>query len=195
MTLCDACGERSSLPCDAMPSVIAVFGSSTVAPEEPRYADGVTCGRLLAEAGYAVATGGYGGLMEAVSRGAADAGGPVYGITAPEAFPDRPGANAFVDREISALSITERIHRILTLSSACIALDGSIGTLTELVMAWNVAYVDRLAGRPPKPIVAVGERWAGVVSFLAEQAETDESLVACTPTVTEAVEIIRSSVA
>jgi len=177
-----------------MPAIIAVFGSSTVMPEAPGYVAGVECGRLLARAGYAVATGGYGGLMEAVSRGAAGAGAPVYGITAPEAFPDRPGANAFVDREIPAPSITERIHRILSLSSGSIALDGSIGTLTELVVAWNVAYVDRLSERTAKPIVAVGGLWAEVVSFLTERTATDDELVVCVPTVGEAVEIIRSKV-
>jgi hypothetical protein len=178
-----------------MAPIIAVFGSSTVPPDDPRFDEGIECGRLLAGAGYAVATGGYGGVMEAVSRGASEAGGVVYGVTAPESFPDRPGANAYVAEEIPAPTITERIHRMISLADGFIALEGSIGTLTELVMAWNVAYVDRLAGRPAKPVAAVGNRWADVVTRLVPQIATDGDLVACVPTAGEAVGIIRAAVA
>ena len=143
--------------------VIAVFGSSAGRPGEPGYEEARACGRLLAEAGYAVATGGYAGTMEACSRGAAEAGARVIGVTAPAAFPGRSGANAWVGEEWPAATITERIHHILAISAAGITLDGSIGTLTELMVAWNVAYIARLGGLPPKPVIAVGPSWAALV--------------------------------
>lgn len=161
--------------------VVAVFGSSAGRPGEPAYEAARECGRLLAQAGYTVATGGYGGTMEAASRGAADAGGRVIGVTAPAAFPGRPGANPWVQVEIPTATLTERIHVMLTGSAACVALDGSIGTLTELVMAWNLAFVAGLGGIPPQPVIAVGPNWAAVVDYLARTTGSDPSLVTLVP--------------
>lgn len=174
-------------------AVIAVFGSSASQPGDGHWEEGFRCGRLLAEAGYDVVTGGYGGLMEAVSEGAASAGGRVMGVTVPTAFPDRPGANRFVTEELRAASLTERIHELTDVSDASIALHGSIGTLTELLVAWNLAYVDRFT-RDPKPVIAVGDRWRPVVASLVEAVDTDGSLVTCVGTVDEAVEVVRDRV-
>jgi uncharacterized protein (TIGR00725 family) len=173
-------------PPPAETPVIAVFGSSGGCPGEPGYEAARTCGRLLAEAGYGVATGGYGGTMEACSRGAAEAGGRVIGVTAPGAFPQRAGANAWVAEELPAATITERLHTIMSLSAAAITLDGSIGTLTELLVAWNIAYIDRLAGLTPKPVLAVGPAWARLVPELATTIATDPSLVTLVPDVAAA---------
>jgi uncharacterized protein (TIGR00725 family) len=167
--------------------VVAVFGSSAGAPGDAGYEEARACGRLLAAAGYVVATGGYGGTMEAASRGAAEAGGRVVGVTAPAAFPGRLGANAWVDEEWPAPTITERIHHILAISAAVITLDGSIGTLTELMVAWNIAYIDRLAGREPRPVIAVGPSWASLVPRLAADIDTDASLVTLAPDAAAAV--------
>lgn len=172
-----------------MPPIVTVFGSSTSLPGDGWFERGLRCGRLLAEAGYTVATGGYAGLMEAVSRGASEAGARVIGVTSPAAFPGRPGANAWVDEEIPADTLPERIRRMVEMSDAFIALDGSIGTLTELLMVWNVAYVDALGGRPTKPVVAVGERWEALVPHLVSLLGTDGS-VSCTPDVDTAVDQI-----
>lgn len=172
--------------------VVSVFGSSTLPPGSPDYADGVACGRLLAEAGYAVATGGYGGAMEAVSRGAAAAGGRVIGVTAPGVFPDRAGANRWVAEERPAATLTERIHDMVALSAAFIALDGSIGTLTELLVAWNVAYVEAHFGDGARPVIAVGPRWERLVPELAGTLATDGALVVCVPDTAAAVaEVVR----
>ena len=74
-------------------NVVAVFGASSPRPGDDSYDVGVRCGRLLAEAGFAVATGGYAGLMEAVSLGARQVGGRVFGVTVPDVVPDRPGGH------------------------------------------------------------------------------------------------------
>ncbi len=174
--------------------VIAVFGSSAGRPGDPGYEEARTCGRLLAEAGYAVATGGYAGTMEACSRGAAEAGGRVIGVTAPAAFPGRSGANAWVGEEWPAPTITERIHHILAISAGCITLDGSIGTLTELMVAWNIAFIAGLAAAPSKPVIAVGPSWAALVPDLAARLATDASLVTLAPDAAEAVAEVRRRV-
>jgi len=99
-----------------------------------------------------------------------------------------------VGEELPAPTITERIHRILSISAACITLDGSIGTLTELMVAWNVAFIARLAGDPEKPVIAVGPSWASLVPYLARAIDTDPSLVTLAPDVAEAVAEVRRRV-
>lgn len=173
-------------------SFVAVFGASRVEPTSDGYAEGVRLGRLLAEAGLAVATGGYGGVMEAVSRGARDAGGRVIGITAPTVFPDRPGANPHVTEERRAASLVERIHELTSGAAAAIALPGSLGTATELMVAWNLAFVARFTGDRPLPVITVGEPWMGLVPELAHRLDTDGCLVTRVATVDEAVaEVLR----
>jgi len=167
-------------------STVAIFGASDCRADDPAYAEAVRCGRLLAEAGLAVATGGYGGLMEAVSQGAREAGGVVIGVTAPSVFPHREGANRFVSEERRAGSLTERIHELMQ-ADAAIALPGSIGTLTELMVAWNLAYVAQYGHGSPKPVVAVGGRWRGVIDQLEDELETEAGLVLCVESVDEAV--------
>ena len=172
------------------PPIISVFGASLTSPGDGPYEEGVRCGALLAHAGFAVMTGGYGGVMEAVSRGARDRGGIVFGVTAPGVFPDRSGANEFVSHERPAVHLLDRIHDMTDLSAASIALPGSLGTLTELVAAWNLAFVARFSGTAPKPLVTVGDRWASLVDHLATTLEADRNLVLTVPTVEEAVKMV-----
>ena len=166
---------------------VAVFGASSTVPGDPVYDDGIRCGRLLAEAGFAVATGGYAGLMEAVSYGARTAGGHVIGVTVPGVFPDRPGANVHVTEETRAASLLERIHEMVDLSAASVALPGSLGTATELLVAWNLAYVARFTDGAPKPVIAVGPQWRRLIPLLADDLATDGSLVTVVDTVEAAV--------
>ena len=132
--------------------IVAVFGASRTEPGDDEYEEALRCGRGLAEAGFTVLTGGYSGTMEAASRGAAEAGGHVIGVTAPEVFSSRSAANGYVAEEIAAPTLTSRIDTMMDLASASIALGGSIGTLTELLIAWNVAFVARFSsGRGRRP--------------------------------------------
>ncbi len=128
--------------------------------------------------------------MEAVSAGAAEVGDRIIGITAPEVFPGRSGANQYVTDERQAPTITERIQDLLTLADAVVALPGSLGTFTELVVAWNLAYVAPFSGRRPKLIVAVGPTWRELVPLLAHRLATDGNLVRCVDTVDEAAALV-----
>jgi uncharacterized protein (TIGR00730 family) len=158
-------------------TVVSVFGASGAEPGDPEYAAGRVVGKQLAETGFAVATGGYGGVMEAACRGASDAGGVTIGVTAPTVFPGRSGANPWVQHEIPADDLIERIAIMMKMSAAFIAMPGSIGTLAELIVAWNLAFVAPLAGRQFGPVVAVGETWKAVVPALATQLDTKGELV------------------
>lgn len=170
--------------------IIAVFGSSGTQPGDGRYEEAERCGRLLGEAGCAVVTGGYGGSMEAVSRGAAAAQAHVVGVTAPDIFASRSSANEFVVEEVAAPTLAKRIDLMMEMASGTISLHGSIGTLTELMVAWNIAHVSRFSTRRPKPVVAVGERWQKLVPHLAEHLSADGSLVSWVETVDEAVRVV-----
>ena len=171
--------------------VVAVIGASQARPEDPDSRAAIRLGRLLAEAGYAVASGGYGGLMEAVSAGAAEVGGRVIGITAPAVFPGRSGANRYVTDERPAATLTERIQDLLTISDAVVALPGSLGTLTELVVAWNLAFVAPFSSHHPVPIVAVGATWAELVPLLTKRLATNGDLVECVSTIDDAIAVLR----
>lgn len=171
---------------------VAVFGSSATRPEDPEYGAGIELGRLLAADGHTVYTGGYAGLMEAVSQGAFQTGGRVVGIVSSAVFPERTGPNGYLTDSIDCATISERIHLLVSSTDAAIALPGSIGTLTELLVAWNRAFVARFSGVSPHPVITVGGAWRHLVGELGAALGTDASIVTCVDEVTAAVEILRT---
>lgn len=174
--------------------IVAVFGSSQTRSGEPAWDDALRLGTLLGTYGFDVATGGYGGVMEAVSEGAANAGARVVGVTAPPLFPQRPGPNPFVTEEHPANTLAGRINEMLHLADAAITMPGSIGTLTELMVAWNELFIRAMANQPQFPVVAVGPTWAELVPHIARVLETDPSLVALAGDVEEAARLVRERV-
>lgn len=166
----------------------AVFGSSRAVPGDGLYEQGVELGRLLAEAGFGVVNGGYAGLMEAASAGAAGAGGRAVGVTAPSLFPVRTGGNRFLTEEIAAGSLTERIHIMWEMSCAAVVWAGTIGTFTELAVVWNDAVLAARRGAPPRPVIAFRGRWEELVVRLTGDLGADPGLVSMVDTPSEAVE-------
>jgi len=138
---------------------VAVFGSSTLRRDEPGWEAAEALGRRLAEAGARVVNGGYGGAMEAVSRGARDAGGEVVGVTV-ALFPER-APNPYLSEERPTRTLMERLQHLLR-ADAFVALDGSLGTLTEFFLVWNHIFLDRGHG----PLVCLGESWRGRLETL-----------------------------
>lgn len=158
--------------------LVTVFGSSRVQPGTPAFAEARAWGRTIAEAGFGVATGGYNGAMEAVSQGAKEAGGLVVGITAPVLFPQRNGPNVHVDLELPSPSLLTRIERLIDVGVACLALPGGVGTLAEILAAWNLNHIAEMQGKPQKPLgVHVGR--LGVIRAGLEV--TPETLQMLTP--------------
>ncbi|MEX0698851.1 MAG: LOG family protein [Acidimicrobiia bacterium] len=145
---------------------VAVFGSSQTELDSAEWAEAVSVGARLASAGFVVVTGGYGGTMEAVSMGAARAGGRVVGVTAPSLFPDRVGANPHVQELIEAASLAHRIDVMMGRADATLSLPGSLGTATELLMAWNINHINRRSEHRLFPSAAVGAQWKKVADAL-----------------------------
>lgn len=139
---------------------ITVFGSSKPRPGEHDYEQAYLLGRQIAEGGHTVLTGGYIGTMEAVSRGAAEAGGHVIGVTCEEIENWRSvGANPWVKEERRFPSLLERLGELVRGCDAAIALPGGPGTLVEISLYWNHLII---AALPPRPLILVGHGWSQV---------------------------------
>jgi uncharacterized protein (TIGR00725 family) len=167
---------------------IAIFGSSQTTPGSTEWVDAESVGARLAAAGLAVVTGGYGGTMEAVSHGAATAGGRVVGVTAPDLFTKRAGANRYVTEEVEATSLTERLGLLTDLADGALVLPGSIGTAAELVVAWNINHIARRNGGTRFPTVAIGEGWRDLWEFFTRDLGAFGGDIHIAETVTEATD-------
>jgi len=143
--------------------IVTVYGSSQPAPDSPAYTDAERVGRLLGEAGYSVMTGGYFGTMEAVSKGAKEAGAHVIGVTVSifEGSGKRSGPNSYCDEIIRYDTLRDRLYHLVTRCDAAVALPGGIGTLSEVALTWSLLQVGEIS---PRPFVLVGERWGKTLS-------------------------------
>ncbi|MCA9967206.1 MAG: TIGR00725 family protein [Anaerolineales bacterium] len=143
---------------------IGVIGSSSNVPEEV-YKLAEEVGRLIAEAGCIVVTGGGSGIMEAASRGAKLAGGLVVGIL-PEG--DRHGANAYLDVAIPT-GVGYALRNITTIrsSDSVIMIRGSSGTLNEVTQAYA-------HGKPLTVLQGSGGMADRLATFLPSSGYLDE---------------------
>lgn len=136
---------------------ITVFGSSQMSPGEPDYEAALHLGTLLGGAGFTLLTGGYGGSMEAVSRGAAEAGGHVIGITCEQIEAWRPvKPNAWVKEEHRYPTLRTRLFALIDSCDAALALPGGPGTLAEISIMWNHLLTGSIT---PRPLILIGAGW------------------------------------
>ena len=172
---------------------VTVFGGSQPPRDSAAYLQAVELGKLLAEAGHAVLTGGYIGTMEAVSRGANEAGGHVIGVTCLEIERWRGvGANPWVKEERKFETLRQRLDGLIDGCDAAIALPGGPGTLTEISLMWNLMIVDAM---PRKPLILIGPGWRSVMERLFEQFPTNipisqRELLSFAPDIPAAVEML-----
>jgi hypothetical protein len=146
---------------------IVIFGGSQTRPGEGAYQDGLRLGQLLAGEGYTVITGGYIGIMEAVSRGAAEAGGHVIGITCEEIEAWRPvQKNPWVLEERRYATLRERLMALIDAGDASLAMPGGPGTLTEIALVWNHLIIEAI---PVRPLILIGAGWQTTLQVFFEQ--------------------------
>jgi uncharacterized protein (TIGR00730 family) len=149
---------------------IAVFGGSRAQPGSTEYVEAYAVGRLLAHAGFVVMNGGYGGTMEACARGARENGGRAIGVLSDEFSWIKP--NAYLDETVTSEDVFARIRTMQRMADGFIVLKGSMGTLAELALVWNLSKID---AKYRKPIVMLGNAWAIVIRAWREQLPvTDE---------------------
>jgi hypothetical protein len=144
------------------PKIVTVFGSGLPKPGDAHYAEARALGAELARRGFVVCSGGYGGVMEGVSRGAKEAGGGTIGVTA-EFFKSR--ANKWVDEEIRVKEWRDRLFELVDRADGYVVCRGGTGTLVELAVVWEMMNKGVMQS---KPIVTLGQFWASVVKRVAE---------------------------
>jgi len=172
---------------------VSVFGSARTKPEHPNYALGEAVGRALVQAGYAVITGGGPGAMEAVNKGAFEAGGTSVGLGIE--LPFEQGLNRFVDLGVNFRYFFARKTMFVKYAQGFIVLPGGFGTLDELFEAVTLVQTRTVTSFP---LVLIGSAyWGGLLRWLREAAETtgtisspDIDLLHVTDDVDEAVQII-----
>lgn len=145
-----------------MERIITVFGSSRPLEDHADYQEARSLGRALGAAGFAVCSGGYGGVMEAVSRGSKESGGKTFGVTA--AFFQR-SANPWIDTEIRVNSWQERLFELIRLADGYVTCKGGTGTLVELAVVWEMLNKSVIAS---KPVVVLGEFWTPILDRIRE---------------------------
>ena len=177
-----------------LPPAVTVFGSARTPRDSPEYEMGRRLGRALAEADYAVITGGGPGVMEAANRGAREVDGAVsvgLGIELP--FEQR--MNDYVDLGIEFRYFFVRKTMFVKYSCGFIALPGGFGTLDELFEALTLVQTRKVTSFP---VVLMGtEFWGGLLEWIkgtllgtGKIAPQDLDLINVTDDVDEAVRII-----
>jgi uncharacterized protein (TIGR00725 family) len=115
----------------------------------------------MAGAGIEVVSGGYGGVMAAVSRGAKEAGGVAVGVTIGP-WTKRVRPNEWMTHEVVARDLFARLPLMFD-SDAWVAFSGGAGTLAEIALGWNLVQTRSVE---PRPIVLVGDRWGRALDAL-----------------------------
>jgi len=135
-----------------------IFGGSRTGKKPTQeYIETVAIGRELASFGYEVKTGGYGGIMEAASRGVAEYGGVSLGYTC-KTFPTTQG-NQYLTNTIVADDIFDRLRMLISDTDLFIVQKGGLGTLAELFLTLDIC---RKMQNPPR-IILFGEHWKEIM--------------------------------
>lgn len=177
---------------------VTVFGSARTRPGDSAYTDAIAVGRELAQAGFAVATGGGGGIMEAANRGAALGDGGSIGM--PIVLPFEESGNEFIDLAVTFDHFPARKTCLIQACDAVVVFAGGFGTLDELFEVLTLIQTGKL---PRVPIVLVGSYfWSGLLEWLAETtagagciSDHDLDLMTVVDTAEAAVEEVLARVA
>jgi len=172
---------------------VSVFGSARVKPGSDEYELAERIGAALVRAGYAVITGGGPGIMEAVNKGADEAGGVSVGLGIE--LPFEQGLNDFIDIGLEFRYFFVRKTMFVKYSQAFVVLPGGFGTLDELFEAITLVQTKKITRFP---IVLVGtEFWGGLLDWIKDRmltsgtvSQKDIDLIHLTDDPAEVVEII-----
>jgi uncharacterized protein (TIGR00730 family) len=179
-----------------LPRAVSVFGSARTPRDHPHYAAGVTIGAALAQAGYAVITGGGPGAMEAANRGASEAGGLSVGLGIE--LPFEQDLNEWVDVGIAFRYFFVRKTMFVKYAQAFVILPGGFGTLDELFEALTLVQTGKVTRFP---VILFGtEYWSGLLAWirttLAETGTinpTDLDLITVTDDIGEIMAVIEAA--
>jgi uncharacterized protein (TIGR00730 family) len=153
----------------AIGPAVSVFGSARALPTDALYTLARDVGRRLAQAGFAVVTGGGPGIMEAANRGAREAGGLSVGLNIE--LPVEQAPNPYVDLSIRFQHFFVRRLMFVRYASAFVVHPGGFGTLDELFEALTLIQTGKIRHFP---VVLVGSRhWAPLLSWMEGELISD----------------------
>jgi len=151
---------------------VSVFGSARTPADHPDYALAVEVGRLLADAGYAVMTGGGPGIMEAANAGAHKAGGTSIGLGIE--LPFEQGMNEFVNLGVNFRYFFARKTMFVKYAQGFVVLAGGFGTFDELFEALTLVQTHKVT---EFPIVLLGsDYWGGLLDWM-RNAVADRGMI------------------
>lgn len=168
-----------------------MFGSSRSLEGDADYEEARELGRLLAQAGFTICSGGFGGSMEAVSRGTREGGGQTIGVTVDVI---KGTGNRWLDEEIKTETIFRRIEHMVTIGNGFAVLRGGAGTLAEMALTMNLLYVNALQ---PRPLVVIGPDWKALLELMFTRlhvSDAERRLVTFASSAAEAAQILKESV-
>jgi uncharacterized protein (TIGR00730 family) len=179
-----------------LPRAVTVFGSARTKRDHIEYAQGRALGTALAEAGFAVITGGGPGAMEAANKGCSEAGGFSVGLGIE--LPFEQGLNDWVDLGINFRYFFARKTMFVKYSQAFVCLPGGFGTLDELFEALTLVQTKKVT---KFPVVLLGsEYWGGLYDWIKNTVmgngkigEKDLALLHLTDDVDDAVKIVQDA--
>ena len=169
--------------------IITIFGTSRTRAGDAIFTLAMETGRLLAQAGFTIANGGYCGTMLAAAKGAAEAGGEIIGVTCSAFKSGR--ANKYITREIVTGSLDERLDTLVKLGRAYIVLPGGTGTLLELAKVWELKNKGFI--KADKPFILLGGFWKPLVELIATDDADSRRFVKLADGPKQAVEMIIES--
>jgi uncharacterized protein (TIGR00730 family) len=141
---------------------VTIFGSARITEAHPLYRAARETGRLFAEAGFAVVTGGGPGVMEAANRGAQDAGGISVGFNIE--LPHEQRANGYLDIELTFDHFYARKVMLVKASEGFVLFPGGFGTLDELFESLTLEQTSKVL---EFPVVLVGRSyWQGLIEWI-----------------------------
>ncbi|GAA3957650.1 TIGR00730 family Rossman fold protein [Gordonia caeni] len=181
---------------DKVTEAVTVFGSARVAPGSEAYEMGVELGRQLADAGYAVITGGGPGAMEATNKGAYEAGGESIGLNIE--LPFEQHMNPYLTLGMNFRYFFVRKTMFVKYAQAFVCLPGGVGTLDELFEAVTLVQTGKVTRFP---IVVIGKTyWGPLLDWLRDAlleaqmiSPEDMGLITMVDTPEEAVDVVRAS--
>jgi uncharacterized protein (TIGR00730 family) len=179
-----------------VPSAVTVFGSARTGRDHPEYQTGRDLGASLAQAGFAVITGGGPGAMEAVNRGCSEAGGFSVGLGIE--LPFEQGLNPWVDLGVNFRYFFVRKTMFIKYSQAFICLPGGFGTLDELFEALTLVQTKKVT---KFPVVLFGRSyWQGLYDWIKDSVleggkvgEKDLALLHLTDDIEDAVRVVKEA--
>jgi len=153
--------------------LVSVFGSARFGEGHPAYEMGYRLGRALAEAGFGVVTGGGPGVMEAVNRGAFEAGGVSVGLNIELPHEQKP--NRYQTHSLSLRYFFVRKVLFVRYAVGFVLLPGGFGTLDELSEVLVLVQTEKVH---PFPVYVLPKAyWQGLLdwmAFLREEGAVDE---------------------